>query len=208
MIEWLGELLPGLWVSVQLTFTSLAFGLPAGILLALMVISPTRLVKWLGLLVVETGRATPALVVLYLVYFGLPDTGLSLGAFASATIALAFATGAYTSEIFRAGIAGVPHGQIEACHALGMGWWTQLRRVVLPQAVRNVIPPLIGWCIILFQGTSLAYAISVRELMARAYNIGTVTFRFWDVILIAGALYALVCIPLSQLVSRLEAKNR
>lgn len=208
MIDWLSELIPGLWVSIKLTAASLAVGLPAGIGLALMVMSPLRPLRWLALFLVEAGRGTPALVVLYLVYFGLPSTGLSLNAFLSATIALAFATGAYTSEIFRAGIAGVPHGQIEAGTALAMTRWMQLRRVILPQAIRNVIPPLIGWCIILFQGTSLAYAISVRELMARAYNIGTVTFRFWDVILLAGALYAIICIPLAQLVSRMEAKNR
>ena len=208
LFEWLGDLIPGLWVSIQLTVASLLIGLPGGVLLALAVMSPSSVIKWLGLLIVEAGRATPALVVLYLVYFGLPETGLSLSSFASAVIALAFATAAYTSEIFRAGIAGIPQGQLEAGTALALTPRSQLFRIILPQAIRNVIPPLLGWCIILFQGTALAYAIGVRELMARAYNSGTITFQFWDVIVLAGVLYAVICIPLSRLVSRLEARVR
>lgn len=208
MLEWWPDLLSGLLVSVQLTFASLAIGLPGGIILALMVGSQKKIVHWTALVIVEIGRGIPALVLLYLVYFGLPNLSLSLSAFASAVAALAVSTAAYTSEIFRAGINSVPIGQEEAARALSLSRWHQLRYVILPQAIRRVIPPLIGWSIILFQGTSLAYAISVRELMARAYNIGTVTFRFWEVLLMAAFLYAVISIPLSQLVGRMEARVR
>lgn len=205
-LEWWGELLPGLGVSLQLVVLALALGMPGGIGLALMVNTRNLSVRWIAFVVVELGRGTPALVMLYLVYFGLPNLNISLGSFASAVVALGFTTAAYTSEIFRAGINGVPQGQENAARALSLTRVQQLRYIILPQAVRRVIPPLIGWSILLFQGTSLAYAISVRELMARAYNIGTLTFQFWDVLLIAAFLYALIAIPLSQLVSRLEAR--
>lgn len=205
--EWIPELLPGLLVSIEITMLSLIFGLPAGVLLALGVISTSRMVRALSLGVVELGRGIPALVLLYLIYFGFPRIDLTMSAFVSAVLALATSTGAYTSEIFRAGIGAVPHGQIEASDALGLGFATRLRRVVLPQAIRHVIPPLIGWSIILFQGTSLAYAIGVSELTSRAYNIGTVTFRFWDVLILAGLMYAVICIPISQLVGWMQRRS-
>ncbi|HEY0279582.1 MAG TPA: amino acid ABC transporter permease [Solirubrobacterales bacterium] len=206
--HWLPELLPGLWVSIKLTIVSLAFGLPFGVVLALGTSATNRLVRYAALVVVEAGRGTPALVLLYLVYFGLPSDGITLSVFMAGAITLAAGTGAYTSEIFRAGLLAVPRGQYEAARAIGLSYVDQLRLVVLPQAIRICVPPLVGWSIILFQGTSVAYAISLPELTSRAYNIGTITFKFTSVLALAGLMYAAIAIPAAQAVGFLERRHR
>ncbi len=186
------DLLPGLWVTIQLTVLSLLFGLPIGITLAVGASSPLRWVRWPVIAVVEIGRGAPALILLYVVYYGLPQLGVLLSSFPAAVLSIALTTGAYSSEVFRAGLQSVPRGQREASRALGLSSWNEFRLVVLPQAVRIVIPPLIGLSIIVFQGTSLAYAVSVPELLARAYNAGNITYQFMPPLTLAGAMYAIV----------------
>lgn len=195
--EWwalLPTFLPGLLVSLKLTAAAIAVGLPMGILLALGSIVPQPHVRWPVIVLVEIGRGAPGLIVLYLVYFGLPQFGLTWSSFVSATIALGFTTGAYTAEIFRAGINAIPVGQREASRALGLGWIKELRLVILPQAIKVVVPPLVGFAILLFQGTSLAFVIAVPELLSIAYNNATVTYRFFGSLTLAGAMYAVVSI--------------
>lgn len=205
--QWLPQLLEGLWTSVQLTGAFLAIGLPLGLGLAVALSSASRLVRGAAMVVVEAGRAVPVLVLLYLVYFGLPDLDLRLGAFVSATLAIGFSFGAYTSEVFKAGIAAVAHGQREAARAVGLTHRQELRLVVLPQAVRIVIPPILGWAVIFFQATSLAFAIAVPELLSRSYTIGASTFRFLSVLLLAALLYAAVSIPASLAIDHLDRRR-
>jgi len=205
--QWLPELLGGLWTSVQLTAAFLAVGLPLGLGLAVALSAGSRPVRWAAMVLVETGRAIPVLVLLYLVYFGLPEVDLRLGAFASATAAIGFSFAAYTSEVFKAGIAAVPRGQREAARAVGLTRRQELRLVVLPQAVRIVIPPILGWAVIFFQATSLAFAIAVPELLSRSYTIGASTFRFLSVLLLAALLYAAVAIPASLAIDALDRRR-
>lgn len=193
--QW-GSYLPtfasGLRVTMELTGTSLLIGLPLGVLLAVLCFSPQRPIRWTVIALVEIGRGVPALILLYLVYYGLPQLHFTFSSFVSATIALGFTTGAYTSEIFRAGINSVPGGQREASRAIGLSHAQELRLVVLPQAVRTVIPPVVGFSIILFQGTSLAFAVSVPELLSKAYNTATITYQYMSALTFAGLIYALV----------------
>lgn len=198
-VDLLPDLAPGLWVTIQLTLASLAVGLPVGTLLAIGASARTRWVRWPVVVVVEVGRGIPGLVVLYLVYRGLPQVGLTLDAFLSAVVGLAFSTAAYSSEIIRAGIASVPPGQREACQALSLTTAQELRLVVLPQALRTVIPPLIGFSIILYQGTSLAFAIGVPELLSRAYNAASITYQFTAALTLAGLLYAAISLTATSL---------
>lgn len=193
--EWarmLPDLLVGLAVSVQLTVLGLLIGLPLGVVLAAGNGSRSAFVRWPIIVLVELGRGAPALILLYIVYYGLPQANILLSAFPSAVATMAIVTGAYSAEVFRAGLEAVPVGQREASRALGLSAFNEFRLVVLPQAVKIVIPPLIGLSIIVFQGTSLAYAISVRELLSRAYNAGTVTFDFLPPLTLAGLIYAVV----------------
>lgn len=189
---YLPDFLKGLKVTLELTGASLLVGLPLGILLALASTSPQRLTKWLFIGVVEIGRGAPGLIVLYLMYYGLPQLHLVWSSFISATIALGFTTGAYTAEIFRAGINAVPVGQREASRALGLSHIKELRLVVLPQAIKVVVPPIVGFSILLYQGTSLAFAISVPELLSHAYNTATITYQFTAALTLAGVMYAVL----------------
>ena len=193
------ELLPGLWVTIKLTLVALVVGLPAGVALSVLSSAPSRWVRYPTVVVVEIGRGIPGLVVLYLVYRGLPQTGVVLSAFISAAIGLAFSTAAYTSEIIRAGIAAIPVGQREAARALSLSSAQEFRLVVLPQALRIVVPPLVGFSIVLYQGTSLAYAISVPELLSRAYNAASITFQFSASLTLAGVMYAAVSLTATAL---------
>lgn len=190
--EFFPEFLPGLWVTLKLTVASLALGFPAGAALAVAVSSPRRAIRWPSIALVELGRGTPGLIVLYLVYYGLPQAGLTLPNFLAATVALAISTAAYSSEIFRAGLLAVPAGQREASKALGLKPLKEFRLVVLPQALKFVIPPLIGFAIILYQATSLAFAISTPELLSRAYNAASITFQFTAALTLAGGMYAVI----------------
>jgi amine acid ABC transporter, permease protein, 3-TM region, His/Glu/Gln/Arg/opine family len=205
------DLLPGLLVTLQLTVLSLLLGLPLGVLLAVGAMAPSRVIRWPVIALVEVGRGAPALILLYLVYYGLPQMNILLASFPAAVLAIALTTGAYSSEVFRAGLQAVPRGQREASRALGLSAWNEFRLVVLPQAIRIVIPPLIGLSIIVFQGTSLAYAVSVPELLSRAYNAGTISFQFLPPLTLAGLMYAVVSlagIALLRVRRRRSARRR
>lgn len=188
--SFLPDFLKGLKVTLELTGASLLVGLPIGILLALASMSTRPLFKWLTIAAVEIGRGAPGLIVLYLVYYGLPQLDLVWSSFVSAVIAFGLTTGAYTAEIFRAGMNAVPVGQREASRALGLSRTKELRLVVLPQAIKIVIPPIVGFSILVYQGTSLAFAISVPELLSQAYNTATISYQFTAALTLAGVMYA------------------
>lgn len=202
----LPSLLEGLRTSLQLTALALGLGLPLGLVLALGAGSASAVVRRTTIVVVEIGRGTPALVMLQVIYFGLPESGLTLTAFVSAGVALALTTGAYTSEIIRGGLQAVPLGQTEASNALGMDRRDLLRHIVLPQGLRIALPALVGFSITIFQATSLAYSIALPELLGRAYSIGSETFLYLSVLTLAGLMYAAITVPSSLFVNRLETR--
>ncbi|MGO1570172.1 MAG: amino acid ABC transporter permease [Canibacter sp.] len=204
---WMPQLLGGLRVTLAVTGLSLLLGLPFGLLLALGMLARNRAVRYFCVGVVEFGRGVPLLVLLYLVYFGLPGVGITWDAFTVAVIVIAFSTGAYTSEIFRAGVLSVPKGHIEAAQALGLSASDERRFVVIPQAVRTVIGPIVSYSVIVFQATSLGYAISLPEMLNRAYQIGSVTFQFLAVFTIAGLMYAVIAIVVSRCVQAVERRT-
>ncbi|MER5673712.1 amino acid ABC transporter permease [Pseudonocardia alni] len=205
-VIWLPELLRGLWISIQLAVVSVLVGSLLGLGLAVLSSSRNRGVRTAAIVFVEIGRGTPALVVLQLVYFGLPGAGLTFSSFVSACVALSLTTAAYTSEILRAGLQAVPAGELEASWALGMNGRDTLRFIVIPQGVRIAIPPLAGFAVLIFQATSLAFTISLQELLSRAYSIGSSTFRHLDVLLLAGLLYLVITVPGGWLTTRAERR--
>ncbi len=194
-VDFLPQMLDGLKISVLLALISIALGYPIGLLLGLTVSARHWAVRAVGLAIVEIGRGAPLLVILYLVYYGLPKFGISFEAFVAACIALTFNAAAYSSEIFRAGIQSVPRGQLEAASALGLARGSTFRRVVLPQGLRSAVPGLMGVAIQMFQGTSLAYAVTVSELVKVSYNIGSQTFNYLQIFVLAGILYAAISMP-------------
>jgi len=189
--------MPGLLISLQLTGTLLVIGLPLGTLFALGLGSHNRPLRYAVAAVVEVARGIPALVLLYLVYFGLPQMQLGMDAFLSAAAALGVSFGAYSSAAIRSGLDAVPTGQREAARALGLHGSDEFFRVVLPQALRVIAPPLLGWAIIYFQATSLAFAIAVPELLSRAYTLAVQNFQYFTLLGMAALIYAAVSIPAS-----------
>lgn len=201
-----GDLFAGLLVSMKLTAVALFFGYLLALLLAVWVMTPHKGSRMLALCVIEFGRGLPLLVLLQLLYYGLPDAGITMGGFAAATAALAFQTGAYGSEVFRASLEAIPKGQKEAADACGLSRWHSFRDVMLPQAIRIAIPPLMSIGIAVFVATSLAFVVTVPEIMSRAYGYGSKTFEYLAVFVLAGIFYAAIAIPASAGVAVIERR--
>ncbi|NWN89682.1 MAG: amino acid ABC transporter permease [Micrococcaceae bacterium] len=205
-VEWLPRLLDGLWVSIQVTLLGLLVGIPLGLGLAILSSVRSRMVRSFTVVAVEIGRGMPALVVLQMVYFGLPTLGLTVNSFIATVMALAMMTAAYTSEILRAGLRAVPEGETEASNALGLSYGDTLRFIVIPQGVRIAVPTLMGFCILIFQVSSLAFTIGLPELLSRGYSIGASTFQYLDVLVLAGLLYLVITVPAGWLVEGFEKR--
>jgi polar amino acid transport system permease protein len=206
IVSWLPDLWAGFLISLRVTFFSLLFGIPLGLCLALGLQLRSKPARWISLGIVELGRGAPALVLLQFIYFGLPSTGISITSLVSAVLALAWSTGAYTSEIIRAGLDAVPPGQQDATNALGLSRLDALRFVIVPQGLRVATPALLGFSILVFQATSLCFTIALQEIISRAYDIGNTTFLYFPALAVAGLFYAAVCIPASVLVSVIEQR--
>lgn len=184
--------LPGLRLSVELTVVSSAFGLAIGFLGGVLLTHSSRWVRYPVIALVEIVRGFPALLVLYLVYDGLPKVSVSLGSTTAAIIAFSLTVAGFTAEIFRAAIVSVPAGQLEAAKSLALKPLTTIRLIVLPHVFRVAVPPLIGIIVIAFQGTSLAIAIGVTELTGTAFQYGQVNFTLLPEITVAAVLYLVV----------------
>ncbi len=186
-------LLEGLLVSVTLLLVGfLGGGLVLGTLLAITSGSRLRVVRWPALAFVEFWRSTPLLVQAVWMHFALPTlTGLRTSPFQSACIALVLNVGAYCGEIIRAGIAGVPRGQTEAARALGLPPSVVWLRVIIPQAVRLVVPPLAGSAISVFKATAILSVLSVNDLMRVAQRVSANTYQPIEVYTSAALLYLL-----------------
>lgn len=206
---WFGyvlELTPGLLRAMELTGISLAIGYPLALLFALLIDNAPAVIRWMVVGVVEVGRGLPLLVLLYLFYQGLPQIDIIPSAMTAAVWAFSWSTASYATEIIRSSLSAVPTGQLEAADAVGLEEFDRFRYVVLPQASRIAIPPLMGLAIIMFQLTSLAYVITVSEVMQLAYFLGTKTFNYLPVFLAAATVYAAVTIPASALVTSVERR--
>ncbi|WP_396333976.1 amino acid ABC transporter permease [Burkholderia anthina] len=204
--SWLPDLLGGYRLSLEVTALSLAIGIPLGLVLALCVSMKPKAIRVTAIVFVEIGRGAPALILLQFFYFGLPNAGLTLSSFLSAVVALACCTGAYTSEIIRAGFDAVPHGQKEAAAVIGLNAVDALRFVIVPQGLRVALPALLGFSIMMLQATSLCFTIALPELVSRASSIGSSTFEYMPVLLLAGLMFALICVPATFAVSALERR--
>jgi polar amino acid transport system permease protein len=151
-------------------------------------------------------RATPLLVQLFFLYFGLPVFGISLSALLTGIIGIGLNYSAYTAEVYRAGIEGVPRGQWEAARALNFSHGQTWVRIILPQAVRKVIPALGNYLIAMFKDTPLLASISVLEMLEQAQIVGSENFRYLEPMTEVGLLFILVSYPASLLVRRLEVR--
>ncbi|HTN98931.1 MAG TPA: amino acid ABC transporter permease [Nordella sp.] len=199
-------LLEGAQVSAQVAAGGLVVALAGGLLLALLVQSASRPLRWLALAFIELIRGTPALAQLFILYFGLADYGLRLPPMAAAIIGLGMNGSAYLAEVFRAGILAVNRGQTEAAFSLGMTPAVTLHYVVLPQAVRVMLPPLCNYAVQLLKDTSLVSAVAAPEIMFRARNLVMETYDSMTIYLLVAAIYLAISIPLSHLANSLQQR--
>jgi polar amino acid transport system permease protein len=151
-------------------------------------------------------RGIPIIVQLFYIYFVLPDFGITLSALQAAIIGLGIAYSAYQAENFRAGIEAIDHGQVEAAQSIGMGWGLMMRRVILPQAVRIVLPPYGNTMIMMLKDSSQASTITVAELALQGKLIASATFQNSTVFTLVALLYLTMSIPLILIVGWLEKR--
>jgi polar amino acid transport system permease protein len=205
-VEFLPILLTGVKLTVQVTVGSLAVATVLGLVWALMRVSGIRWLANIARLIVNVIRGIPIIVQLFYIYFVLPDFGITLSALQAAIIGLGIAYSAYQSENFRAGIEAIDHGQVEAAQSIGMGWGLMMRRVILPQAVRIVLPPYGNTMIMMLKDSSQASTITVAELALQGKLIASATFQNSTVFTLVALLYLTMSIPLIVLVGWLERK--
>lgn len=199
-------LLKGLGMTVLLCVVVIPLGVAGGLTVALASRARRRWVRWLVIAYVDLFRAFPPLVLLMFVAFGLPFLGLDLPAFVAVALAFLLNTSSYYGEIFRAGIESIARGQSEAARSTGLSRWQAMRHVVIPQAVRNVLPDLVGNTLEVVKLTSIASVVALPELLYAARQAQSVTYNATPIIA-AGIIY-LVCLwPLVRLLSRFEHKQ-
>ena len=199
--------LKGMIFSVELTLVATIGGIVFGTVLALMRLSGNKLLATPAVIYVNGMRSIPLVMVILWFFLLIPFLiGRSIGAELSATITFVAFEAAYFSEIMRAGIQSIPRGQVMAGQALGMNYAQNMRLIVLPQAFRNMIPVLLTQTIILFQDTSLVYAIGAYDLLKGFVTAGKIYGRVEEVYILAALVYFVICFGLSALVRRLQAR--
>jgi polar amino acid transport system permease protein len=204
VIDNAGLLLQGIWLTIALSLSSIAIGLILGAAGAALRRSRIRVIRLLVAGYVEIFRSTPSLVQLYFFFFGLPSLGLRLNPLPASLLSLGLYTGAYCTEIIRAGIESVPRGQLMASRSLGLTDWQTFRYVVAPQAVRAVMPPLANQVIDTTLTSSLASLVGLYEVTQQAVILVSKTFRPFEIYLTLGAIYLGITIVLVVVFAMIE----
>jgi polar amino acid transport system permease protein len=204
-VDTLPLLLMGLWITVGLGVAAILLGAAGGLLLALLRLYAPMPVRFLAIAYINVFRAIPLLVLLIVIYYALPFVGLRLTSFTSATMALSLVSAAYSAEILRAGIEGVPRGQSEAARALGLSRVRQMTDVILPQAIKLVIPPLTSNAINVMKDTSLASVVAMPDLLKQATQAQALAANPTPLIS-AAVIYLVLLLPFVHLVGIAEVR--
>jgi polar amino acid transport system permease protein len=201
-----GPLIDGLMVTFEITGASLVLAFSFGLISALCRLSDSYVARVMARVYLEVIRNTPLLVQLFFIYFVMAPI-FDLGRFASAVLALSLFEGAYASEIFRAGIVSIHKGQWEAAHSLGLSVFDTYRQIILPQAIRRILPPLTSQAISLIKDSALVSTIAVYDLTMRGREIISETFLAFEIWFTIAAIYLVVTASLSAVVSRMERRS-
>lgn len=205
-VEILPELARALIVTVQATLAGSVLAMVLGLVLALLRRSSRRVVSLPTAAFIEFVRSTPLLVQLYFFFFVLPNYGITLSPFMTGVLVLGVHYATYTSEVYRAGIEGVPRGQWEAARAMNLSRGRTWRSVILPQAIPAVVPALGNYVNAMFKDTPLLSAITVVELLNQAKAIGSQTFRYLEPVTMVGVFFLVLSYATALLVRRLEVR--
>lgn len=208
-----GLILEGAKVTILISLVALVFGFILGLLICLMKMSKFKILKWPASAYVQILRGTPLFVQIFIIYFGLPQFGISFpnigpisSDFVSGAFALSINSSAYVAEIFRSGIQSVDKGQMEASRSLGLGYVDTMKYVIVPQAIKNVLPALANEFITLVKESSVLSVIGTQELMFKAGIVVTAIYSPMEPYLVAAITYLVITSILSKLVGILEKK--
>ncbi|MCP1337055.1 amino acid ABC transporter permease [Futiania mangrovi] len=194
------------WVTVQLSVLALLLALACGAAGAALKLSRLAPLRWIGTAYVSVFRGTPALIQLFVWYFGGPQVGIRLEPFEAGVIGIGVNIGAYMTESIRGAILAVDKGQVEAARSLGLSRFQTLRKVTLPEAARLMIRPLGVNSVALIKGTALVSAISVVELTYTAHRFIGSTYRPFEMLMLSGAFYILIVYALIAVIERLDRR--
>lgn len=207
LVSALPALLRGLLNTLKLGLLAIGIGIPLGLLISLVRLYAPKPFRWLAIGYIDIFRAMPVLVVLILIYYALPFVGIRFSSWVSATLAFMFIMSAYSAEVFRSGIESIPKGQFEAAQALGLPFVLTLRKVILPQAIRLVIPPTTSNCVSMFKDTSLASAVALPELLKEA-NDAQALYANPSPLIGAALVYLAFLWPMVRLVGYVEKRSK
>ncbi len=206
----------GIKITIIISFLACVFGLLLGILLAFMKISGVKILEWIATVYVEIIRGTPILVQISLVFFGLPFLGIHFPSFeimgvdferlSAGVIALVINSGAYECEIVRSGIQSVPKGQMEGALSLGFSRWEAMVRIIIPQAIKNILPVIGNEFVTLIKESSQVSVIGMADLMYTATTIQGISFQPFPPLVIVAVYYFIMTFVVSNLLRALEWK--
>jgi polar amino acid transport system permease protein len=200
-------LLGGLWSTIVLSVTAMALSVALGLLVAFPGLSKRALFRNANHIYVEAFRSIPLLVMILWVYYGLPVLlGLKLSVFSAGLVALALSDSAFEAEIFRAGIQSIDRGQFEASYSLGMNYYESMRYVILPQALRRILPPLGNQFVYMLKMSSLVSVIGLSDLTRRANELVVTVYRPLEIYTVLVFEYLLLILIVSWLVRKLERR--
>ena len=207
MINSIPLLIVGAGITIQITAISVAIGLVIGMFVGVARVSNIRPLRWLAAVYVDFLRGTPLLVQIFLIYFALPVLlGNRVDPFIAAITACGINSGAYIAEIFRAGIQAIDDGQMEAGCSLGMTWWQTMWYIIIPQAFRNIVPPLGNEFIALLKDSSLVSVIGFEELTRRGQLIIARTYGSLEIWICVAIIYLIMTLTISRFVAFLEKR--
>lgn len=200
-------LLMGAGVTIEITAFSVAIGFFIGLFVGIARISQFKILRIMAAVYADCIRGTPLLVQIFLIYFALPMAiGQRVEPFIAAVAACGINSGAYVSEIFRAGIQAIDVGQMEAGRSLGLTWWQTMRFIILPQAFKNILPPLGNEFIAMLKDSSLVSVIGFEELTRRGQLIVAQTYGSFEIWMTVAVLYLIMTMAISRIVAFLEKR--
>ncbi len=206
MISFLPPLLQGAWVTITVSLVAYALALIVGLVFGIARMSRFWPINAVATVYVQFIRGTPLLLQLFFIYYVLPYGGIILSPFASGVSGLTINYSAYMAEVFRSGVQAIPKGQWEAGLSLGMSRRLLMRRIILPQAIRIVIPAIGNFFVSIFKDSALVSVITMRDLMFSGQLLASATFKHFEIFALVGLIYFIISYPTAKLVDYIEAR--
>lgn len=203
LVKYFPLLIKGLGMTLLLSLLTVVFGAIVGFLISLLTMSKNKVLKFIGNAYVEVIRGVPLLLQLFVIYLAMPNT---VSKFVSATLALIINSGAYVAEIFRAGIQAVDKGQEEAARSLGLNRMQTMYKIILPQAIKNILPAIGNEYVTVIKETSLASSFYLGELMTAQHLIGADTYLYLEAYIAVAIFYFISTFSLSKLIKLVERR--